>query len=547
VRVKIVAAIFADFEESFLGGPSALARRLGERTVVAHTLNRLLHVEALDGRCIFVRPRDEAKAREAVAAVPGGDRVDVLPLDDGMRARRGLLRSARKWGLSSWRGTPLGTTWFDEFLEPLAAARVLDHYGAEGVLCLDGCQPLLDPALATRMIAHARENAGELDFVFTQAPPGIAGVLLRRQTTRELLENQWPFGLLLAYRPEAPRGDLITRAMCCPAPPEVAQTSARLTADTRRSRETVESAIAALGERAGAQQICAWLAARARSETFPLEIEIELTTDDPLPHTSLRLRGQRVPSRRIADLEAVKGVAAQIAGYDDTAIVLGGHGDPLLHPQFPEICQRIRAAGVAGLGVTTALLDVSDAAFEALFEHGVDLLEVRLDAASGETFQSVHKRDAFDAVQANIERIDIERKRRLSPQPIVVPSLTRCAATLGEMERFFDNWIRRTGWAVLRGYNDYSGRLPPDSLLPTEPLIRRPCARLDKRLLLLADGTVARCEQDVRGEYPLGAWTEQSIEEIWAGTALHTLRAEHTASSGVRLPLCQTCHEWHRP
>lgn len=545
--MKIVAAVFADFGESFLGGRPALTQRLGGRTVIAHTLDRLLHVEGLDARCIFVRQRDQAAAQVAAAAVGAEKRVDILPLDDGVRPRRGLIRSARKWGLSSWRGTPLGTSWFDEFLEPLVAARVLDHYGAEGVLCLDGCQPLLDPAINTRMIAHARENAGESDFVFTQAPPGVAGVLLRRQTARELLENQWPFGLLLAYRPEAPRGDLITRAMCCPVPAEVAQTSARLTADTRRSRELVESAFAALGERAGAPEICAWLAGRARVETLPLEIEIELTTDDPLPQTSLRLRGERVPARRAADPDAIQRIAAEIAAYDDAAIVLGGHGDPLLHPRFPEICERIRAAGVCGLAVTSALVDLPDAAFEALFAQRVDLLEVRLDSNSREAFQALHKRDAFEAVIANIERIDSERKRRLSPQPIVVPSLTRCAATLGAMESFFDNWIRRTGWAVLRGYNDYAGRSPADSLLPTEPLVRRPCARLDARLLLLADGTVARCEQDVGGEHALGRWTEQSIEEIWRGSALRDLRAEHAASAGVRLPLCRSCREWHRP
>jgi hypothetical protein len=204
--------------------------------------------------------------------VRAGNRLEVLALDDGVRARRGLIRSARKWGLASWRGTPLGTTWFDEYLEPLAAARVLDHFGAEGVLCMDGCQPLLDPSVAARMLAHARENAGEANFVFTQSPPGIAGVLLRRQTARELLENQWPIGLLLTYRPEAPRGDLITRPMCCPVPALVAQTAARLTGDTRRSRELVEAAMGALGARAGAEEVCAWIAGRPRVACSPLEL-----------------------------------------------------------------------------------------------------------------------------------------------------------------------------------------------------------------------------------------------------------------------------------
>lgn len=545
--MKIVAAVFVDFGETFLGGPAAVGRPLHGKTLLAHTLERLLSVEGLDARCLFVRPRDESAARQAVAGIAGGERLDILALDDGQRLRRGLIRSARKWGLASWRGTPLGTTWFDEFVEPLAAARVLDHYQAEGVLCLDGCQPLLDPLIASQIVQHAREHAGEANFVFTQAPPGIAGVLLRRQTARELLENQWPVGLLLTYRPEAPRGDLITRPMCCPVPASVAQTAARLTADTRRSRELVESVLAAVGERAGAEHICKWLADRPPAALAPLEIELELTTDDPLPNTSLRLRGTRLPQRRVSDLDRIAGIATEVAEFDDAAIALGGHGDPLLHPKFADVCARIRAAGVCGLAVSSPLVELSDRAFEALFEQRVDLLEVRLDAATPEAYQAAHGRDAYDTVIANIERIEAERRRRLAPQPIVVPSLTRYLTTLPELEHFFDDWIRRTGWAVLRGYNDYAGRLPPDELLPTEPLVRRPCARLNARLLLLADGNVPRCEQDIAGEHALGRWDMQSLGEIWNGGPLARLRAAHAESCGAELPLCRSCREWHRP
>jgi hypothetical protein len=222
-----------------------------------------------------------------------------------------------------------------------------------------------------------------------------------------------------------------------------------------------------------------------------------LTTEDPLPQTTLRPRGERVPQRRVADLATLEPIAAEAAEFDDALVVLGGHGDPLLHPQFPEIAAGLRAAGVCGLTVSSPLVELSDRVFESLFEQRIDILEVRLDAATAETYRQVHQRDGFDAVMANIEHVEAERRRRLSPQPIVVPSLTRCAATLPEMERFFDDWIRRTGWAVIRGYNAYAGRLPQDELLPTEPLVRRPCARLDTRLMLLADGNVARCEQDV--------------------------------------------------
>ncbi|MCH8806183.1 MAG: radical SAM protein [Planctomycetes bacterium] len=546
--MKIVAAVFADFEESFLGA-SHLRAALGSRTVIGSTLARLMRVEGLAGRCLFVRPRDEDAARSATRAAGLETEIDVVALDDGHRPRRLLMRSARKWNLESWRCSVLSSTWFDEYVEPRAVARVLDHYACEAVLCLEGHQPALDPGIAAAMVAHQTDNAAEADLCFTQAPPGLAGVILRSETTRELLQQELPLGFMLGYRPEIAQPDPITRAACHQIDTSVAQTAARLTGDTRRSRELLSAAFAELGEDVGAGPLCAWLRrdGNARAGTLPVEVELELTTDDPLPETTLRPRGRRVPTRQLEDLDAVARIAEQLAAYDDRLLFLGGHGDPLLHPRFDEICRIVRDAGVCGLGVATTLVELPDTAFEALFAHHVDVVSVSLDANNAESYRQLHNVDHFERVIANVERIEAARRERLSPQPLVISGMTRCAATLPELEPFFDNWIRKTGSVAVYGYNAYCGVLPPDSALPLTPPIRGPCRRLGSRLLLLADGRVARCGQDVSGGYPLGDWRSESLPAIWAGSALHDLREAHREHKWAGLPLCEVCSEWFRP
>src|SRR5215510_10013149 len=126
--MRIVAAVFADFAETFLGGPSQLATRIGSRSILAHTLERVCRVQGIVARCLCVRPRDGERASEVLRTCELGDEIELLAHDDGQRPRRGLIRSARKWNLDAWRGSPLGTTWFDEFVEPLAVARVMQHY-----------------------------------------------------------------------------------------------------------------------------------------------------------------------------------------------------------------------------------------------------------------------------------------------------------------------------------------------------------------------------------------------------------------------------------
>jgi hypothetical protein len=147
----------------------------------------------------------------------------------------------------------------------------------------------------------------------------------------------------------------------------------------------------------------------------------------------------------------------------------------------------------------------------------------------------------------NIQRLERHRREHRAPRPIVACSLTRCAANIGELEGFYDGWIRNAGGAIIRGYNDYCGLLPADTLLPSTPSIREPCRRLRTRLMLLADGTAALCAQDVRGTVKLGNWATESLREIWSGPALKRVQEAHARLELEPLPACQRCGEWSRP
>jgi spiro-SPASM protein len=545
--MNIVAAVFADFVETFLGTPSRLNAPLHDRPVLAHTLARLLRVADVSARALVVRPRDTEAARAAVAAAGLTEAVEVLPIDDAARPRRELLRAGRRAHPAGWRGSALGTSWFDEYVEPLAVGRVIDHYRCDAVLCLDGHQAAFDTAIAAGMLRHQRERASEAQLTYTQAPPGLAGIVLCREAVRTLLEADMPVGLHFAYRPEAPRGELYNRPPCYHIDPTIVHTAARLTADTRGGLERLAAAFAALGPDADAAALCALAREPALARgAVPAEVEIELTTADPLPETTLRPRGPRVPRRELLDVARVGELAAELADWEDRLVVLGGHGDPLLHPRFGEVCRAIQAAGPVGLAVVTPLVALSDAAFEALFDAPVDLLQVRLDAHSAETYARVHGRDAFAHVVGNVRRILAARRERVRPRPVVVPSMVRSAATIEEMENFYDAWIRETGWAVIEGHDTFAGLLPDDPLMHVGPPMRGPCRRIERRLMLLADGRVPTCSQDVAGVTSLGDWRREGLGELWSGGALAALRAAHGRMELGEHPLCGRCREWFR-
>lgn len=124
--MKIAIAVLADFSSSLLGGPEVLSAPLAGGTMLGHTLRRAAQIEGADVRCLVCPPRDEQPARAALAASVAADRFELIVTDDTPRPRRSLIQSARKWNLDAWRGSPLGTTWFDEYVDVRAAVTLSD-------------------------------------------------------------------------------------------------------------------------------------------------------------------------------------------------------------------------------------------------------------------------------------------------------------------------------------------------------------------------------------------------------------------------------------
>jgi hypothetical protein len=357
--------------------------------------------------------------------------------------------------------------------------------------------------------------------------------------------------LALTYRPEFPGPDPVIHATCHQIDPLLTQTRGRFVADTRRSLERLQAAFRELGPDADADELCRREHAQEwRLSAAPREIELEITTHSGLPRS--RLRPAPSEERQLAMDDALRARLIEFAAYDDALVTLIGPGDPLLHPALGSILGVLRDAGVYGIAIETPLTELSDPVFEALFAQRVDVLEVRIDAFSAATYQTLHGDDCYAAVLENLQRLENERRTSKRAAPLLVPSLTKCGGNLDGMEPFFDHWIQQVGSAVIRGYNDYAGELPADRVLHSAAPVRGRCRRLWSRMTLLADGRVAQCGQDFNGVHPLGDWRHAPLGEIWRSDNLGQVRAAHEAAEAQKSPLslpvlCSACQEWHRP
>lgn len=553
--MKVIAAIEADFERGPLGTRSRLRDDLLGETVLRRTLRRVLACSRLASVHLVVDLRQEALACAAVEGLA----VRVETHSAGPSPWQTHVASGRKWSLDSWRGGLGGTTVFDESIHPWVLEALARREQAEAVATIPAAAAVFDPSLLAAMIAHYEQVCAEVRMTFTQSPPGLSAAIYAPAMLADLAKTVQPPGRTLAYRPTEPSRDAIMQACYFTPPPAIARATGRLIADTDEAIARVRTLLVDADSPDGADASAAERVAAAerlgtslRQFSFaprglPGEVEIELTTDDSLPSTTLRPRGQVVGRRGPLDPRVFGRLIDELAQRDDVRVVLGGYGDPLLHPEFGSLLRKCREAGIFGLAVRTPAITLDEAMVETLIEHRVDVLNVLLDAATPGTYSQVHGADYFEQVTANVDRVLAAHACTKQPLPLVVCEMVKTRATIGEMEAFYDRWVSKSAGAVIVGPSAHAGQWQDLGVMKMSPPARFACGRIFNRAMVLADGRVTVCDQDFRGEHALGSITDGTLHDLWIGAAMQAVREAELAGLHDGMPMCPACEEWHRP
>ncbi len=547
--MKVIAAMVADFERSFLGLASTLNTELRGETVIRRTIQRLRAAGELASVHLLVDGAQEAVARAAVA----GLEVTVETHHAGAPPWTPYVASGRKWSLDSWRGGLAGTTVFDEFAHPWLLEALARREGADAIVDLPSAAPLLDPARLDDLIRHFAKVQQDSRIALVQTAPGLSGIIYQPEFLGSLAGSSQPPGRIMSYRPDDPHRDVLLQSCLMTTDAVISHGWGRCIADTSTAMSRLERLLDDLSATGpdsapGALDISRWLQAdRNAPSELPREIEVEITTQDPLPNSRLRPRGAALGRAGEMSLETFRRVVDGLGGSNDRLLVLGGFGDPLLHPQWPQFVRYAREAGILGVAVRTTGVNLDAAATDTLLGLDVDVLNILLDAATAATYQRMHGADHFDRAVANIDQLCAVQHQRQCPRPLIVCEMIKTRESLDEMEPFYDRWVRKTASAVITGPSRYAGRWPDLAVMNMAPPGRRICSRLFSRTVILADGRMTLCDQDFAGTQAIGSVDQQPLGELWHAAGLAETRAGHLRSDYSALPLCSNCDEWHRP
>ncbi|MCC7191423.1 MAG: hypothetical protein IT444_01465 [Phycisphaeraceae bacterium] len=541
---RVIAVIPTDLKQSRLGLPSRVSRIVVGQPVVQHVVERISRIACIE-KIVLVHP--EGQHPSELASHP---KMVTLSDAGGLSDPYRPLRTAgRKWSLNAWRGGLGGLTCYDELMPAAPILRALETHGGDTALLVGADWLFVDPALCEKCLTLHLEHPEALQLTFTQAPPGLCGLVLAKPLVEQFVATPSSYpGQVLAYVPSRPQADPIGRDVCVQIPPSVRNCGLRFIDDTPRSSAMIDAIAAQLGQASiTADAVAVTDVASKISATWasvPQQVTLELTPQRAVGGSITPQHHVKIDRPPISIDEAIR-IVNQLGDAGDVALTLGGLGDALLYPHWEQVVEAAHRAGVLGICIETDLhADKADLA--RLVELPIDVVAIRLNADRAATYQAVMASDQFAQVIANLQYVYELRRRRDATAPglpWLAPRMIKTAETLDDMETFFDKWIHYLGHAVIEPATSGCGLMPEQSPVAMNPPKRRPCRQLTTRLTVLSTGQVAQCDQDWLGRE--SRRRDQPLAESWK--SLQQIRAKHEAGAWDELELCAACHEWHRP
>ncbi len=412
-------------------GPNSATRRFRGEATLAWTLFRLGRCQRIS-QSIVLCWEDQAEAVAPIAAelnvqyIARSARVCVPHLE--------AVAAARRWA-DGWRGGLLGTCEFDRGFHGPWIAEIAEKTGADAMLLVDPAAGLVDPVLIDGLIEHS-EGRPEIDLCFSQAAPGLSGALLRKPLIEQLAVGGAHPGALLTYRPDLPVHDPISKPSCAPIPTTLARTLHRFTLDSERQIDRITQATVHLNGQlisTEAEQLVRFLDASPETPELPREIVLELNTrraTRPMYSPSSHIQFDRPE----LTLDAARALFEELAAAEDIRVVLGGVGDPLLHPEIFAIADLARHCGVRAIAIETDLIGTDVNVIERLADSPLDIVSVNFPAVRPATYEAIMGVDGFKTVMENLTKLISRRQANRRGTPLVVPTFHKMAGNLGEME-----------------------------------------------------------------------------------------------------------------
>ncbi len=218
-------------------------------------------------------------------------------------------------------------------------------------------------------------------------------------------------------------------------------------------------------------------------------------------------------------------------------------GESVLHPQFLDMVEETKAAGIGPVDLTTNAMALTEEKMRRLLLAPIDVIDVSLDAYNRATYEKIRKRGKFDKVTANLRRL-IELRDELGSPTKIMTSIIQQKEALDEVDAFQAFWGQYVDEVLVRGLNTDLGVVNVSETYFEKDLKRWPCPQFWKRVTINHKGDVRFCVEDWFNRGLVGNVMEQSIQEIWKSPIYQRFRELHATGRWGEMKMCKPCMDW---
>ena len=218
-------------------------------------------------------------------------------------------------------------------------------------------------------------------------------------------------------------------------------------------------------------------------------------------------------------------------------VSLNGYGEPLLHPEIFNFLAICRKFGVR-TGISTNCSTLNEKKAKALLENPPDIITLAIDGVNAEDYEKVRVGAVFETVTENVTRFLAICADYQHPMYIILQCIYM-TETRHQVSSFRKLFAGHKYNAIRIRQLTYSGKIRSDADYKNRPCA---CYWLWNEPMVLADGTLVPCCQDVNGQLALGNIKKHSLNDLWNQNTARTLRDKHASGQRNAISICSSCN-----
>ncbi len=228
-------------------------------------------------------------------------------------------------------------------------------------------------------------------------------------------------------------------------------------------------------------------------------------------------------------------------------------GEPFMNRKTIEYIKYAKEKGIPLVSVTTNFTTIKDSEIERLVTDGLDSIHISFEGRDRESYLKIRGTDSYEKVIRNLDRLLHYKEKHGRKNPWVSMTYVRTSETDEQIEEYKAKWQDRVNHFHISPQFDYIGRAPirKEQVAPNSGSImvrgqenRLPCRQLWMRLVVLSNGELVPCSQNIDGELSVGNIRDMTIAEAWQNEKMALLRGQHITNSIPKSCVCSGCIDW---